>query len=170
MRNPLLVNALEMLRRPGTAKEVEISILPSVLDIDDHRLVPGTEITVEVQCESLSDGIVVNGHIEAEFRGECRRCLQPMGSVLNIEVHELYQLVVTDPDAFAIHNDQIDLAPMVRETVLIELPDAPLCRIDCSGLCPTCGVDFNVEKCACAAPIVDARWAALDALRDLLPE
>ena len=76
MRNPLLVNALEMLRRPGTAKEVEISILPSVLDIDDHRLVAGTEIRVEVQCESLSDGIVVNGHIEAEFRGECRRCLQ----------------------------------------------------------------------------------------------
>jgi uncharacterized protein len=90
--------------------------------------------------------------------------------VLNIEVHELYQLVVTDPDAFAIHNDQIDLAPMVRETVLIELPDAPLCRIDCAGLCPTCGVDFNVDQCGCAAPIVDARWAALDALRDLLPE
>ena len=170
MRNPLLVNALEMLRRPGTAKEVEISILPGVLDIDDQRLVPGTEITVQVQCESLSDGIVVNGYIEAEFHGECRRCLQPIGSVLSIEVHELYQLVVTDPDAFAIHNDQIDLAPMVRETVLIELPDAPLCRSDCAGLCPTCGVDFNFEKCGCAAPIVDSRWAALDALRDQLPE
>ena len=170
MRNPLLVNALEMLRRPGTAKEFEISLLPGLLELDDPRLVPGTEITVEVQCESLSDGIVVNGHIEAEFHSECRRCLQPVGSVLDIEVHELYQLVVTDPDAFAIHNDQIDLAPMVRETVLIELPDAPLCRIDCAGLCPTCGIDLNSAKCNCVAPQIDSRWAALDALRDQLPE
>ena len=159
-----------MLRRPGTAKEVEISLLPGLLELDDPRLVPGTEITVEVQCESLSDGIVVNGHIEAEFHGECRRCLQPVGSVLTIEVHELYQLVVTDPDAFAIHNDQIDLAPMVRETVLIELPDAPLCRVDCAGLCPTCGIDLNSATCTCVAPQIDSRWAALDALRDLLPE
>jgi len=170
VRNPLLVNALEMLRRPGTAKEVEVSLLPAALNLDDPRLVPGTEITVEVQCESLSDGIVVNGRIEAEIHSECRRCLQPVGSVLDIEVHELYQLVVTDPDAFGIQNDQIDLAPMVRETVLIELPDAPLCRIDCAGLCPTCGIDLNREKCGCAAPVIDARWAALDAIRDQLPE
>jgi uncharacterized protein len=159
-----------MLRRPGTAKEVEVSLLPAALNLDDPRLVPGTEITVEVQCESLSDGIVVNGRIEAEFHSECRRCLQPVGSVLDIEVHELYQLVVTDPDAFGIQNDQIDLAPMVRETVLIELPDAPLCRIDCAGLCPTCGIDLNREKCGCAAPVIDARWASLDAIRDQLPE
>ena len=170
MRNPLLVNALEMLRRPGTVKEVELQVQPNSLDIDDPRLTPGSEISIEVQCESLSDGIVVNGLIKAEFEGECRRCLKPVGSVLDIPVHELYQLVVTDPDAFAINNDQIDLAPMVRETVLIELPDAPLCRPDCAGLCPTCGADLNVAQCGCSAPIVDSRWAALDEIRDQLPE
>ena len=134
MRNPLLVNALEMLRRPGTAKDVEISVLPEVVDINDPRLVPGTEIAVVLNCESLSDGVVVNGHIGVVFQGECRRCLTPVGAIMDIAVHELYQLVLTDPDAFEITNDQINLAPMVRETVLLELPDAPLCQTDCLGL------------------------------------
>ncbi len=170
MRNPLLVNALEMLRRPGTAKDVEIFVLPEVVDIDDPRLVPGTEIAVVLNCESLSDGIVVNGHIGVVFQGECRRCLTPVGASMDIAVHELYQLVLTDPDAFEISNDQINLAPMVRETVLLELPDAPLCQSDCLGLCPTCGVDLNHRQCACGGEATDPRWAALDGLRDQFPE
>ena len=170
MRNPLLVNALEMLRRPGTVKEVDLHFAPDVVGIEDLRLMPGTEITVELRCESLSDGIVVLGHIGAEFHGECRRCLGPIATTLKIDVRELYQLVVTDPDAFAIHNDQIDLGPMVRETVLIELPDAPLCGPDCRGLCPTCGVSLDQGSCGCEAPAIDSPWAALDAIRDQLPE
>jgi len=170
VRNPLLVNALEMLRRPGTAKDVEIFVLPEVVDIGDPRLVPGSEIAVVLNCESLSDGIVVNGHIGVVFQGECRRCLTPVGASMDIAVNELYQLVLTDPDAFEISNDQINLAPMVRETVLLELPDAPLCQSDCLGLCPTCGVDLNHRQCAFGGEASDPRWAALDGLRDQFPE
>lgn len=170
MRNPLIVNALEMLRRPGTVKEVDLHVAPEVVGIEDSRLVSGAEISVQLRCESLSDGIVVLGHIGAEFHGDCRRCLGPIVATLTIDVRELYQLVVSDPDAFAIHNDQIDLGPMVRETVLIELPDAPLCRLDCAGLCPICGVNLDQGSCGCQAPVIDSRWAALDAIRDQLPE
>jgi uncharacterized protein len=40
-----------------------------------------------------------------------------------------------------------------------------LCRADCAGLCPECGVNRNLEQCSCGAPI-DLRWAALGALSD----
>lgn len=159
-----------MLRRPGTQKEVSMAVSPAVLGIDDARLLPGSEIDVDVRCESLSDGIVVDGGVRVDFRGDCRRCLTPLTGTLSLEVHELYQVTVTDPDAFPIENDQIDLAAMVRESVLLDLPDAPVCRADCAGLCPVCGMDRNLTDCACQLPSPDPRWADLDAIRDQLPE
>lgn len=170
MKNPLLVNALEMLRRPGTQKDVAMSVTASMLGIDDPRLLPGHEIEVDLRCESLSDGIVVDGGVRVDFRGDCRRCLTLLTGTVTIEVHELYQVNLTDPDAFPIENDQIDLGAMVRESVLLDLPDSPVCRPDCAGLCPVCGIDRNVSECGCTVSSPDPRWAGLEAIRDQLPE
>lgn len=169
-RHQLKINAFEMLRRPGTVKPIQFSISPSSLELLDPRLAPETEIDIDIVCESLSDGIVVNGRMTATFHGECRRCLSPMLGRIEADVHELYQLTLTDPDAFEIEGDIVDLAPMVRETVLLELPDSPLCRRDCPGLCPTCGRVLDQGSCSCPAEVLDSRWSVLDVLRDQLPE
>ena len=85
-------------------------------------------------------------------------------------MHELYQQTITDPDAFEIVGEQIDLVPMVRENLLLDAPLAPLCRPDCAGLCPTCGVDHNDVDCDCAPTSVDPRWDALSQLKANLPD
>jgi uncharacterized protein len=170
VKNPLLVNAYELLRRPGTLKSVAMSVSPEALDLVDQRLLVGSDIEVDVSCESLSDGVVVHGHVGVDFQGVCRRCLAPIEGRLSVEVDELYQVNLTDPDAFPIENDQIDLGAMVRESVLLDLPEAPVCRPECAGLCPVCGTDLNVSSCACVVASPDPRWAGLDAIRDQLPE
>jgi uncharacterized protein len=86
------------------------------------------------------------------------------------DVDELYQHVVTAPDAFEIVGDQIDLARMVRENLLLDAPLAPLCRPDCAGLCPTCGIDLNTATCNCDSNVADPRWDALSQLKANLPE
>ena len=70
-----------------------------------------------------------------------------------------------DEEAYPLAGDELDLEPLARDAVLLELPLAPLCAEDCRGLCPTCGANRNTEPCACPRP-VDPRWSALDALRD----
>ena len=55
--------------------------------------------------------------------------------------------------------------PLVRDAVLLDLPLAPLCSEECLGLCPQCGANWNEGSCGCP-PVTDARWAALDRLRD----
>ena len=57
-----------------------------------------------------------------------------------------------------------DLAPMVRESILLELDGDRLCAEDCAGLCPQCGVDRNEGTCDCVTDVRDERWAALDGL------
>jgi uncharacterized protein len=69
-----------------------------------------------------------------------------------------------DDDAYLIEDDFADLAPLVHDAIFLDLPLAPLCREDCQGLCPYCGIDRNEATCDCQAPI-DSRWATLDGLR-----
>jgi uncharacterized metal-binding protein YceD (DUF177 family) len=66
--------------------------------------------------------------------------------------------------------DQIDFTLLVREAVLLAVPDAPLCRADCPGLCPQCGADRASTTCSCVVETRDPRWAALDALRGQLDD
>lgn len=161
----LLVNTSELRRITGTEKQLTGDVEAADVGIDDERLVPDAPIHVDLHLESVNDGVLVTGTVAATWHGDCRRCLEPAGDTAVAEIDERYQYEVTDPDAFPIAHDQLDLVPLVRETVLLELPAAPLCRPDCAGLCPTCGVNLNTGTCDCTAPAVDARWGALDELK-----
>jgi uncharacterized protein len=44
----------------------------------------------------------------------------------------------------------VDLAVFIRAAVILELPLILLCREDCAGLCPVCGVNLNENPCSCA--------------------
>lgn len=167
MASPFVVNAAELLRRPGTQKAISLEVPLDDLDIpsDDPRFAPDARAEVVLELESMSDGIVVDGTVRVPWQGTCRRCLEPTDGVSVSEVHELYQRVVTDPDAFEIVGDQLDLRPIARELVLLDTPATPLCRPDCAGLCPTCGTNLNESTCDCAGPPPDPRWAALDQLK-----
>jgi uncharacterized protein len=170
MPNPLLINAAELLRRPGTERRVDLESTVAELGIVDTRFDADSTVEISLRLESLSDGIVVDGTVTVPWSDSCRRCLAPASGEVVCDVHELYQQVLTDPDAFEIVGDQIDLSRMVKENILLEAPIAPLCRPDCAGLCPTCGIDLNVASCDCVTVELDPRWQALSELKANLPE
>jgi len=66
-----------------------------------------------------------------------------------VHVDELFELVPLDGETYQLDEDVIDLEPMVRDALLLELPLAPLCDPDCAGLCATCGVNRNLTACEC---------------------
>jgi uncharacterized protein len=121
----------------------------------------------DVVLESVLGGVSVTGTVTAPWTGACRRCLTPASGVLRLRVRELYTEDGDGEETYPLVHDELDLGPLVRDAVLLELPQAPLCRPDCLGLCPFCGVNRNEESCGCEAPR-DPRWDALDVLR--MPE
>ena len=159
----LRVNAVELLRQPGAIKPVVATVSGIALEID-HDALAG-DITADVELEALNDGICVRGEVRAPWTAVCRRCLTELSGIAVGEVDELYQVVLTADDAYPIENNQLDLAPMVRQTALLELDEERLCRDECAGLCPVCGIDRNVDTCDCDTTVRDDRWAALDGLR-----
>jgi DUF177 domain-containing protein len=159
---PLLLNATELLRQPGSRRVVDVMVPRTELGLDDDRLTG--DVAVALDVESTLDDVVVSGHLRAPWRDECRRCLRPLAGVLDVVVEERYA-TQPDADSFPITGGQLDLAPMVREEVLLALADAPLCRPDCPGLCPICGADLQESPCQCETTARDERWAVLDQLR-----
>jgi uncharacterized protein len=130
------------------------------------------EASAAAVLTSVDGGIEVAADVDAPWVGVCRRCLKPLSGKLHCEVRELYRRRTPseagheDEDTYPLAGEQLDLRPLVRDALLLELPLAPLCRPDCRGLCPTCGADLNEGECACPKAETDPRWAALDALRN----
>ena len=165
MASPLLVNVVELTRRQGTLKDIQLIVPASVFAFDDARIADTDQIDVDLHLESVSGVIVVNGTVAGKWATACRRCLRELHLVATAEVDELYQQVVDNPDAYPMTGEQLDLTGMARETLLLAMADAPLCRPDCPGLCPQCGADLTTAPCGCQAQRTDERWAILDQLR-----
>jgi len=168
--DPLRVTTADLLRRPGTERTVEVTTSVAELGIADERFEPDASVDVRLRLESLTDGIVVTGTVHAPWHGICRRCAVATGGTVDSDVHELYQETITDPDAFELVGDQLDLRPMMAELLVLDAPSSPLCRPDCQGLCPVCGIDRNTARCDCDTTVADDRWSALDQLKDRLGE
>ncbi|MEY3655853.1 MAG: hypothetical protein RL114_211 [Actinomycetota bacterium] len=169
MATPLIVNVVELLRWPGTTKDVVLSIASADLEFGESRITE-EPVDIALHLESLSNGVTVNGTTTASWLGECRRCLAPISERMTIELSELYQQFPDDSEAYKIENDQINLLPMVRENLLLAIPLGPLCREDCPGFCPHCGQDLSEGTCSCDNTVSDPRWAALESLKGSLKD
>lgn len=170
MASPLVINIVELTRRPGSTKDVHVEVPAESLAFDDARIDGSHDVAVNLQIESVNGGLVVHGEVRAHAHGVCSRCLTDIDLLLSSDVDELYQRVLDNPDAYPLEGEQMDLSAMVRETVLLGIPEAPLCRPDCPGLCPTCGANLAAGSCGCAPKAGDDRWAVLDQLKGKLPE
>jgi DUF177 domain-containing protein len=96
-------------------------------------------------------GLLVNGDFTANIKLECVRCLeeymQPIKAVFD-ELYAFSERTVTDSGLILPNDGYIDLQPLVREYLLIEIPISPLCKPDCLGLCTVCGANKNHTSCS----------------------
>jgi len=148
---------------PGHTHTTTLDIpVVRVSDDVDLEYVRGT-----LRLSRTQEGILVQGDLHAGFEGECARCLEPIMRDEVLGLQELYAHPPSDMTEFSIDEDGIlDLAPLVREEVLIASEYNVLCREDCKGLCMDCGTNLNIEDCACPDDDIDPRFAQLKVLRD----
>jgi uncharacterized protein len=148
----------------GTSRTIELDY-PSILLEDELTLEP---LTGAFQAVKNSKGIYVMGQLDSNIETECARCLVPVPLPIQIELDDLfYHPAHTAPAGeFAVGEDGfIDLAPLVRQLSLLEIPMQHFCQADCKGLCPHCGQNLNKGACECPVDEIDPR---LSVLKDLL--
>lgn len=167
----LKVSVAGLLGKPGEYRDVSIArpldgIKTSLATLGD------TPVRADLRLESVIEGVLVTGSVDAKPELECARCLTSFGSDLSVEVTELFAAagheVAEGEDTYEVEGDTIDLEPLLRDAVTLALPLNPLCREDCRGLCARCGTDLNAGECDCTEDEIDPRWAELAVLRDKL--
>jgi uncharacterized protein len=121
-------------------------------------------------------GVLARATLVGTMPAECSRCLSHLTLPLRLTIEDEFLPTVdvvsgarlpapAEPTPFRIDaHHHLDLSEAVRQAAVLAEPLAPLCRPDCRGLCPHCGVDRNTTACACATGPVDERWVRL---RDL---
>ncbi len=181
----LNVDALEEANQPFEA-DLPREFLDGVLRAD-----PPTEFHaagaahLAGKATRLGRKVLIQARATVPLKGLCKRCLKPVALDEPLEMtrtwvpadqahagehHRKGEEVEAsfDPetaDEEAYQGKEIDLAPAVREQILLSAPASPLCREDCKGLCPTCGKDLNEGECGCDRTAVDPRWAALKGIQ-----
>ena len=109
-------------------------------------------------------GVTGNYSVEAEL--VCGRCTNPYVTTFAAAFETRFsthpQSTPEDEESvWLVDGDCIELTPVILSEISFNLPMQPLCREDCRGLCPVCGVDLNEHSCSCAEDIIDPRWEKL---------
>jgi uncharacterized protein len=163
--SPLVVGVADLLRHPGNHREIVLTAPVEGLVVLGSSVPPGRDIELDLRLESVNEGIVAKGVVRAPWQGECRRCLRAIEGVAEASVLEVFEDEPVEGETSKLDTDRIDLEPLARESILLELPLAPLCQDDCAGLCPDCGADRNAGDCGHTLEATDDRWAALGQLK-----
>jgi uncharacterized protein len=114
--------------------------------------------------------------VSAPTEGECARCLTPVTGSVEIHLTELFAYpnstteATTDEDdeVGRVIDDTVDVEQPIIDAVGMMLPFSPVCRDDCPGLCPECGVplaEFEGDDEPHRHEVIDPRWAKLAALK-----
>jgi uncharacterized protein len=119
--------------------------------------------------------LIFQGTLTGDVIGHCARCLDDFGLPIERHFHCVLvphssvpgevELEEDDLDLSYYSGEEVDVSPLIREQLLLALPTRPLCREDCRGLCPRCGVNRNSERCDCAGDLTDPRLAVLQGLK-----
>ena len=164
-RSPFLVNVAALGLAPGVRRHADRRAPLEGLAVTGSSVPSGAEVEVDLMLEGVPGGVVARGEVVAPWEGDCRRCLVTVGGELRASVLEVFERSPDPEQTYPLMGDELDLEPLARDAVLLELPLAPLCKEGCLGLCPLCGTDLNEGGCGCPAEVADPRWAALDVLR-----
>jgi DUF177 domain-containing protein len=144
--------------------------------------------TVQVRLERLGRRVRLVGRSRVELTAPCSRCLVATPVAVPVDFHlSLVPSEEAGEEVAARHEDPeahvegsfapsqvdeetyrgkvIELDPLVQEQIALAVPEYPVCRESCKGLCPVCGQNLNEKDCGCDRHVPDPRWAGLSKFR-----
>jgi uncharacterized protein len=165
------VELRELGRRAGSMREWE-KTLPALpgWGVEMIGVPDGAPVDLHLRLESVMEGVLVSGTIDVPVTGQCARCLEPVEDTITLDVQELYAYEGSTTEATSgedevrrIEGERLDLAPLVRDTVVLTLPLSPTCTPDCAGLCVDCGERLDDLPADHSHEVIDPRFAGLAA-------
>ena len=137
----------------------ELPVAEMELSVNDELIRAERPLRYDLAVERLHDAVLVTGSLVLPLDCECARCLKKFKTSLKLPSWAVH-LPLEGEDKVPVENDCVDLTPFIREDILLDFPQHPLCKPDCAGL---------KNKAARKADAVEnpaaEAWAELDKLK-----
>jgi len=141
------------------------SFEPGDIDFSRHSVRQATALNWNSTAERAGREIRINGSLKTTVEMMCSRCLEPARHDINksfdlffrqrdelmFDEDQEIELNEKDTQTAFFSGTQLAIGEILHEQVLLALPMKALCRVDCKGLCPTCGINLNSGTCSCPA-------------------
>ena len=153
------------------------SYAPGTVNYHSGEFRQAEPLEVRATAELIEGQIRVTGELHTRLEMACARCLETVNEDITREFdlfhkpmasltqEEQDRLKLDDTEIAFFEGEGLFLADILAEQVLLALPMKAICRSDCRGLCPQCGVNLNNEECRCELHITDSRMAPLSRLK-----
>jgi uncharacterized protein len=168
----LAVDIARLGRRPGAMFPLHDTVpSPARIGLELIGIAPGAPLDLDLRVESVSEGVLVSGTLSAPTTGECARCLTAFSGRIEVALTELFaypdsitEATTEEDEVGRVVDNIVDLEQPIIDAVGLELPFSPVCRADCPGLCPHCGVLLATAEPGHHHDEIDPRWAKLTAM------
>lgn len=160
----------------GGTRTFDVKVPVSQLDQIDESFDVTAPFVGTVHFLKTNNSVLTHLTGHTTLKMTCARCLEPFEQEFDIDIQEEFVpsidiasgAVITergDDEALVINEHHVlDLTEVLRQAIILSMPLTPLCREDCKGLCPICGINKNYETCDCQEEEIDPRWASLSIL------
>lgn len=148
-----MLNILPALDEEGTSFSYECEAEP--FSAEEYDIAFAAPVQLKFDYIYSKGRLILNGRIKAKLSAVCDRCLKDISESINIRLSEVLYKSAPDEDdeAYLYDGDKICLDKVVLDNISLNMPQKNLCKEDCKGLCPVCGVDLNEKTCSCQAAI-----------------
>lgn len=154
------------------------SYAPGSVDLHSGEFKQAEPLEVQATAELIEGQIRIAGHLQTKLELVCARCLEPVVEDVSRDFDLFYRpmrveakpeeevrLKLDETEIGYFEGEGLFLADVLAEQVLLAIPMKVICRSDCRGLCPNCGVNLNSEECRCETHAADPRMAPLARLK-----
>src|SRR5262245_10795605 len=139
------------------------SFEPGVVDFGSESVRQIGLLDWSASAERAGEEIRINGTLTTTVELMCSRCLDParvnISKPFDLFFRERDEAMFDEDEEVELNDEDIRTAfftgtklamgDILREQILLALPMKALCRVDCKGLCPTCGANLNSGSCSC---------------------
>ena len=141
----------------------EASFEPGVVDFGSENMRQVGALDWTTTAKRAGDEVRITGTLNTTLEQMCSRCLEParvsISKPFDLYFRERNEAMFDEDEEVELDEEdtrtafftgtKLAMGEVLREQVLLALPMKVLCRVDCKGLCPSCGTNLNSGSCSC---------------------
>lgn len=148
MSNEIVIDLTENIANVGKSIPFSGTFIPNY-DLLSYPNAQLSKVDVLLDVVFTNPNVEMRGTITCYITGNCDRCLEKVSKTVSCDFEQTFYKDFAEEDEYVYSNSLLNATKAICDEIVLSLPSLLLCKDDCKGLCPKCGINLNKNKCSC---------------------